>query len=71
MSQGESVPVQLRGFAHTRRGHGARVQQAAGSNLIVERYNPKPDSEERDAAQLDGMEPQQLFTASSSTSASR
>src|SRR4029078_2266063 len=37
-------------------------KSVAGSNLVVERYNPKPDSEEEDAAQLDGIEPQQLFT---------
>src|SRR4029078_10755385 len=37
-------------------------KSVAGSNLVVERYNPKPDSEEEDAAQLDGIEPQQLYT---------
>ena len=30
--------------------------------MIVERYNPRPDSEEEDAAQLDGVEPQQLMS---------
>ena len=62
VSQGESVPVQLRGFAQRVEDLVREFKQAAGSNLIVERYNPKPDSEEEDAAQLDGMEPQQLFT---------
>src|SRR5207302_1720231 len=32
---------------------------------VVERYNPRPDSEEEDAAQLDGIEPQQLMTGES------
>ncbi|TMH70293.1 MAG: ABC transporter, partial [Betaproteobacteria bacterium] len=49
ISQGESVPVQLRSFAQ-------RVE------VIVERYNPRPDSEEEDAAQLDGIESQQLVS---------
>jgi ABC-type uncharacterized transport system involved in gliding motility auxiliary subunit len=29
---------------------------------VIERYNPKPDSEEEDAAQLDGIDAQQLVT---------
>jgi ABC-type uncharacterized transport system involved in gliding motility auxiliary subunit len=62
VSQGESVPVQLRGFAQRVEDTVREFKQAAGSNLIVERYNPKPDSEEEDAAQLDGIEPQQLYT---------
>jgi ABC-type uncharacterized transport system involved in gliding motility auxiliary subunit len=62
VSQGEGVPVQLRGFAQRVEDTVREFKQAAGSNLIVERYNPKPDSEEEDAAQLDGVEPQQLFT---------
>ena len=38
----------------------ASSSQAGGNNVIIERYNPRPDSEEEDAAQLDGIEPQQL-----------
>ena len=62
ISQGESVPVQLRGFAQRVEDLVREFKGVAGSNLVVERYNPKPDSEEEDAAQLDGIEPQQLFT---------
>jgi ABC-type uncharacterized transport system involved in gliding motility auxiliary subunit len=62
VSQGESVPVQLRGFAQRVEDTVREFKQAAGSKLIVERYHPKPDSEEEDAAQLDGIEPQQLFS---------
>ncbi|HEV8110447.1 MAG TPA: Gldg family protein [Burkholderiales bacterium] len=62
VSQGESVPVQLRGFAQRVEDTVREFKQAAGSNLVIERYNPKPDSEEEDAAQLDGIEPQQLYT---------
>ncbi|MFL6574365.1 MAG: GldG family protein [Burkholderiales bacterium] len=62
VSQSENVPVQLRGFAQRVEDTVREFKQAAGSNLVVERYNPKPDSEEEDAAQLDGIEPQQLYT---------
>ena len=62
VSQSENVPVQLRGFAQRVEDTLREFKQAAGSNLVIERYNPKPDSEEEDAAQLDGIEPQQLYT---------
>ncbi len=64
-SQGESVPVPLRSFADRVEDVVREFKSAAGSNLIVEKYNPKPDSEEEDAAQIDGVEPQQLFTGES------
>jgi ABC-type uncharacterized transport system involved in gliding motility auxiliary subunit len=62
ISQGETVPVQMRSFTQRVEDLVREFKSAAGSNLIVERYNPKSDSEEEDAAQLDGIEPQQLFT---------
>src|SRR5678815_399912 len=62
VSQGESVPVPLRGFTQRVEDLVREFKSVAGVNLIVERYNPKPDSEEEDAAQLDGVEPQQLMT---------
>jgi ABC-type uncharacterized transport system involved in gliding motility auxiliary subunit len=65
MSQGETVPVQLRSFAQRVEDLVREFKSVAGSNLVVERYNPRPDSEEEDAAQLDGIEPQQLFTGES------
>src|SRR3954464_8377200 len=60
ISQGESVPVQLRSFAQRVEDLVREFKSVAGSNLIIERYNPRPDSEEEDAAQLDGIESQQL-----------
>src|SRR5882672_2139015 len=60
VSQGESVPVPLRGFAQRVEDTVRELKSAAGPNLVVERYNPRPDSEEEDAAQLDGVDPQQL-----------
>jgi ABC-type uncharacterized transport system involved in gliding motility auxiliary subunit len=62
VSQGEAVPVQLRGFSQRVEDLVREFQSASNGNLRVERYNPKPDSEEEDAAQLDGIEPQQLFS---------
>jgi ABC-type uncharacterized transport system involved in gliding motility auxiliary subunit len=59
-SQGEAVPVPLRGFTQRVEDLVREFKQAGGANIIVERYNPRPDSEEEDAAQLDGIEPQQL-----------
>jgi ABC-type uncharacterized transport system involved in gliding motility auxiliary subunit len=65
ISQGEGVPVPLRGFAQRVEDTVRELKSAAGQNLIVERYNPRPDSEEEDAAQLDGIEPQQLVSGES------
>src|SRR5258708_20537012 len=62
ISQGESVPVQLRSFAQRVEDLVREFAAASNGNLRIERYNPRPDSEEEDAAQLDGIEPHQLFT---------
>jgi ABC-type uncharacterized transport system involved in gliding motility auxiliary subunit len=64
-SQGESVPVPLRGFAQRVEDTVREFKAVAGDKLIVEKYNPKPDSEDEDSAQLDGIEPQQLATGES------
>src|SRR5580704_7810448 len=37
-------------------------KQIAGKNLVIEKYDPQPDSDAADSAQLDGLEPQQLQT---------
>ena len=60
VSRGESVPVQLRAFAKRVEDVVNELKAAAGKNLVVEIYHPRPDSEEEDAAQLDGIEAQQL-----------
>ncbi|MDA1118359.1 MAG: GldG family protein [Proteobacteria bacterium] len=60
ITSGETMPVQLRGFAQRVEDLVREFKAAAGANLAIEKYNPRPDSEEEDAAQLDGMEPQQL-----------
>lgn len=63
ISKGESaMPVQLRSFAQRVEDVVREFKSVAGANLVIEKYNPKPDSDEEDAAQLDGVEPQQLVS---------
>lgn len=62
ISQGEGVPVQLRSFAQRVEDLVREFAAASNGNLRIERYNPRPDSDEEDAAQLDGIDPQQLVT---------
>ncbi len=63
ISRGEqAMPVPLRSFAQRVEDLTREFKSVAGSNLAIEIYNPKPDSEDEDAAQLDGVEPQQLVT---------
>ena len=35
-------------------------KQVAGKNLVIEKYDPQPDSDAEDSARLDGLEPQPL-----------
>jgi len=61
VSSGEAaMPVQLKSFAQRVADLAREFRAVAGNNLIIEKYNPKPDSDEEDAAQLDGIEPQTL-----------
>lgn len=63
ISRGErSMPVQLRSFAQRVEDLAREFKSVAGGNLTIELYNPQADSEDEDAAQLDGVEAQQLFT---------
>jgi ABC-type uncharacterized transport system involved in gliding motility auxiliary subunit len=64
-SQGEAVPVPLRGFASRVEDTLREFKSVAGAKLVVEKYDPRPDSEEEDAAQIDGIEPQQLMSGES------
>jgi ABC-type uncharacterized transport system involved in gliding motility auxiliary subunit len=60
ITAGEAMPVPLRGFAQRVVDLVGEFRSVAGPNLVVERYDPRPDSDEEDAARLDGIEPQQL-----------
>jgi len=62
ISSGEAMPVPLRSFAQRVEDLVHEFKAVASANLVVEKYNPRPDSEEEDAAQLDGIEPQQLMS---------
>ena len=62
VSRGEGVPVQLRSFAQRVDDLIAEFKSVAGGKLIVEKFDPRPDGEYEDQAQLDGIEPQQLFS---------
>jgi ABC-type uncharacterized transport system involved in gliding motility auxiliary subunit len=63
VSRGEqAMPVPLRSFAQRVEDMVREFKAVAGANLVIEKYDPKPDSEEEDAAQLDGIEPQQLMS---------
>lgn len=63
VSQSEqAMPVQLRSFAQRVEDLVREFKSVAGANLVIEKYNPRPDSEEEDAAQLDGVEAQQIFS---------
>jgi ABC-type uncharacterized transport system involved in gliding motility auxiliary subunit len=62
VSQGEAIPVQLRSFSRRVEDLAREFKSVAGANLVIETYNPKPDSDDEDRAQEDGVEAQQLFT---------
>ena len=63
ISRGEqAMPVQLRSFAQRVEYLVAEFKSVAGGNLIVEKFDPKPDGEYEEQAQLDGIEAQQLFS---------
>jgi len=62
ITKDESVPVQLRSFARRVEDLAAEFKAVAGSNLVIENYNPKPDSEDEERAQDDGIEAQQLVS---------
>jgi len=62
ISSGEAMPVPLRSFALRVQNLVEEFKAVAGANLVIEKYDPRPDSEQEDAALLDGIEPQQLMT---------
>jgi hypothetical protein len=48
ISQGEhTMPVQLRSYAQRVEDLVREFKSVAGANLVVEKYNPQPDSERR------------------------
>src|SRR5258706_15501636 len=61
-SQGEAVPVPLRGFSQRVSDLVNELKREAGDRLVVERLHPRPQSENPDAAQLHAIEPQHPLT---------
>src|SRR5260221_1619660 len=47
-SPGETMPVPIRGFTQRVEDLVREFKKEAGANLLVELYNPKPDSEEEE-----------------------
>jgi ABC-type uncharacterized transport system involved in gliding motility auxiliary subunit len=61
-SQGDSSPdvLQLRSYAKHVEDLLDEYRQAAHGKLIIEKYDPEPDSDAEDSARLHGVEPQML-----------
>ena len=62
-TQGETATpetVALKSYARTVEDLLQEYGQIAGKNLVVEKYDPEPDSDAEDSARLDGLEPQTL-----------
>jgi len=58
-SQGsEAVPVGLKTFAKRVEDLLNEYQAAGGGKVVIEKFNPEPDSDAEDSAQLDGIEGQ-------------
>ncbi len=52
--------VYLKNYARKVEDLLQEYKQIAGRNLIIEKYDPQPDSDAEDSARLDGVEPQPL-----------
>jgi ABC-type uncharacterized transport system involved in gliding motility auxiliary subunit len=52
--------VYLKGYAKNVEDLLAEYKQVSGGKVLVEKYNPLPDSDAEDSARLDGIEGQQL-----------
>jgi len=55
---GEAVPVGLKTFAKRVEDLLNEYKAASGGKVIIEKFNPEPDSDAEDSAQLDGIEGQ-------------
>jgi ABC-type uncharacterized transport system involved in gliding motility auxiliary subunit len=55
--------VYLKGYARKVEDLLAEYKQIAGNKLVIEKYDPQPDSDAEDSARLDGIEAQPLAGA--------
>ena len=61
-TQGEATPVALKTFAQRVEDLLSEFRAASNGKVSVEKYNPLPDSDAEEAANVDGIEGQQLNT---------
>src|ERR1039458_10227050 len=52
--------VYLKSYARKVEDLLQEYKQIAGKNLVIEKYDPQPDSDAEDSAKLDGLEPQPI-----------
>jgi len=57
--------VYLRGYARRVEDLLAEYKQVAGNKLVIEKYNPTPDSDAEDSARLNGVQGEQLSNGES------
>lgn len=63
VTQGEAgMPVQLKTYAQRVEDLLSEFRRASGGKVVIEKFNPLPDSEAEDSATLDGIEGQLLNT---------
>jgi ABC-type uncharacterized transport system involved in gliding motility auxiliary subunit len=61
-TQGEATPVGLKTFAQRVEDLLGEFRSVSGGKVVVEKYNPQPDSDAEESATLDGIEGQMLNT---------
>ena len=61
-SQGDEMPVFFKTYARRIEDLLAEYKQAGKGKIIVEKYNPTPDSDAEDSARLNGIEGQMIQT---------
>src|SRR5580692_11760876 len=62
-TQGESATpetVYLKDYARQVEDLLHEYKMVAGKNLVIQKFDPEPDSDAEDSARMDGLEPQQL-----------
>lgn len=57
-----AMPLALKPFARRVEDLLQEYREVSGGKLIIEKYDPQPDSDAEDSAGLDGVEPQMLRT---------
>ena len=61
-TQGEATPVALKTFAQRVEDLLSEFRSVSRGKVVVEKYNPQPDSDAEESATLDGIEGQMLNT---------